>query len=71
MAVDPLIAQLRESHSFQTIMDGLLSTRPIVQKYTPQKTIDETAQLTEQIKYSSGQQSGWDNLYQALTGQRP
>ncbi len=66
-----LLAALRESQDFQVIMDEMVKTRPVVQDYTPQKTMDETANLIEQIKHSSARRQGWDLLYQALTGKKP
>lgn len=66
-----LIKQLRESHDFQVIMKDLLKHRPVVPTYKPQKTMDETANMLEQIKYSSAQQDGFDLLFSALTGNRP
>lgn len=66
-----LIKQLRESPDFQIIMRDMLKYRPVVPTYKPQKTIDETANMVEQIKYSSAQQDGFDLLFSALTGNRP
>lgn len=66
-----LIKQLRESHDFQVIMNDMLRYRPVVPTYKPQKTMDETANMFEQIKYSSAQQDGFDLLFSALTGNRP
>lgn len=66
-----LINQLRESRDFQVIMAEMLKVRPVVPTYKPQKTLDETANIMEQIKYSSAQQDGFDLLFSALTGKRP
>lgn len=66
-----LLTQLRESNDFQVIMEGLISQRPIIPDYSPQKTRDETDNLIERIKYSSAHRAGFDFLYRALTGRNP
>jgi hypothetical protein len=66
-----LLTQLREQPEFRQIMDGIKEGRPIVPEYQPCKTMDETAFLVEKIKFESARRTGWDLLYQALTGQRP
>ena len=70
-ALNPLITQLRESQDFQAIMEDLMTTRPLIPGYTPQKTRDETENLIEQIKHKSSMQQGWDLLYQQLIGRKP
>lgn len=69
--MNPLIVQLRESLDFKTIMAELLTTRPLIPGYTPQKTRDETENLIEQIKHKSSMQQGWDLLYGQLMGDKP
>lgn len=66
-----LLKQLRETREFQVIMDELVSTRPVVPAYTPQKTRDETENLIERIKHESSRKQGWEMLYLAIVGRMP
>lgn len=66
-----LMKQLRESPEFQAIMKELRTSRPLVPAFAPCKTMDETANLMERMKYESARQTGWDGLFQALTGLKP
>lgn len=66
-----LIKQLREDVNFQAIMADMLKMRPVIPEYTPQDTMDKTANLMEEIKYKSAKRSGFDLLYRALVGRPP
>lgn len=66
-----LLKALRDSQEFKIIMDGVKKDRPVVPAYTPQKTMDETANMIENIKHQSGKQQGFDLLFQILTGNKP
>jgi hypothetical protein len=65
-----LLKALRDSPEFKIIMDGVKKDRPVVPSYKPQKTMDETANMIENIKYQSAKQEGFDLLHQILTGQK-
>ncbi len=68
--MNELLKALRESREFKIIMEGVKENRPIVPAYKPQKTIDETQNVIERIKYESARQEGFDLLYQTLTGHK-
>lgn len=59
-----LLRALRESDEFKIIMDELIKQRPVVPSWAPGADPDDW-------KYKSGQQAGFDLLYQALVGKRP
>lgn len=69
--MSPLLKALRETQEFQSIMDALLQTRPVIPNYAPQKTRDQTENLLEQFKHQSAMRQGWDLLYQHLVGKQP
>lgn len=66
-----LLKALRESQEFKIIMEGMKKERPVIPYYRPQKTMDETANSIEQIKYQSAKQEGFDLLFEKLTGLKP
>ncbi len=68
-----LLKQLRESKEFQVVMADALKDggRQIVPEFTPGKTMDETANNFEMIKFRAAQRTGWDALYFYLMGVRP
>jgi hypothetical protein len=46
-------------------------SRPIVPKYTVCETVEQRESLIENIKIKTGEQAGFDMLYQLLTGESP
>lgn len=69
--MNPLLNELRGTENFKAIMSDMLGNRPIVPEYTPQDTIDQTANLIETIKYKTAQRAGFDLLFTILTGSKP
>lgn len=69
--MNDLLKALRESREFSIIMDGMKKDRPVIPSYRPQKTMDETSNVIETIKYQSAKQEGFDLLFQMLTGLKP
>ena len=69
--MNELLKQLRESQEFMAVMDEMLKNRPVVPDYSPQSTMDETANVLERVKYYSAQRAGFDILYRNLTGNLP
>ena len=68
--MNDLLKASRESREFKIIMEGVKENRPIIPSYKPQKTIDETQNVIERIKYETAKQEGFDLLYHTLTGHK-
>ena len=47
------------------------ASRPIVPAYTVCASVEERSTLLETIKIKTGEQAGFDRLYQILTGETP
>lgn len=62
--------ELRLNPLFREAMKEIKAKRPIVPKYQPCQSQEETSSLWEQIKFASGRQEGFDLVYFLLTGER-
>ena len=63
---------LRADTPFRNEMKKLYEkSRPIIPKYTVCETVEERETLIEKIKIKTGEQAGFDMLYQLLTGETP
>ncbi len=79
MAVNPadrlntqeFLNALREDPKFQAVMAEVNRLRPIVPVYLPKGTKEETDVIVEQIKFTYGEQRGFDLLFNLLTGFSP
>lgn len=50
---------------------SLKGARPIIPKYTVCASVEERETLIETIKIKTGEQKGFDLLYQLITGETP
>lgn len=66
------IKAIRSDTKFREVMQDLAKTkRPIIPKYRVCASVDDAESLIEDIKFKTGQQQGFDMLFQELTGSSP
>ena len=70
-AVKVFVQQVTANPLWKEWIVHLQKQRPVVPKYRPGLTSEETAGLLEQIKYESGRRDGFDHLLLHLTGEKP
>lgn len=70
-AVKAFVQQVAANPLWKEWVLHLKSQRPVVPKYQPGISAEETAGTLERIKYESGRQAGFDHLMHHLTGEKP